>query len=99
VIGMDFLPYQFCRPRKFATEPRREIRWRRDYLRRVLLWSFGPVLLAIGTIIMGLALIGSSDRGIFTNGLPFLALVAAWIISWFVLRLRDSATSTARSMN
>ena len=68
---------------------RRELLRRRDYLRRVLLWSFGPVLLAIGTIIMALAMIGSSDRGIFPNGLPFLTLVAAWIIAWFVLRLPE----------
>ena len=68
---------------------RREIGQRRDHLRRVLLWSFGPVLLAIGTIIMALAMIGSRDRGIFPNGLPFLTLVAAWIVGWFVLRLRE----------
>ena len=32
---------------------RREIERRRDYFRRVLLWSFGPVLLALGTMIRG----------------------------------------------
>jgi hypothetical protein len=68
---------------------RREIGRRRDYLRRILLWSFGPVLLAIGTIILALAMIGTSDRGIFPNGLPFISLVAAWIIGWFAIRVRE----------
>ncbi len=68
---------------------RREIERRRDYLRRVLLWSFGPVLLAIATIILALTMIGGRLRGIFPNGLPFLALVGLWVIAWFVIRLRE----------
>jgi hypothetical protein len=68
---------------------RREIERRRDLLGRVLLWSFGPVLLAIGTFVLALAMIGGGDRGILPNGIPFLALVVVWIIAYFVMRLRE----------
>src|SRR5215472_2540094 len=52
---------------------RREIERRRDYFRGVLLWSFGPVLLALGTIILALAIVGG--RRIFPNAMPFMTLV------------------------
>ena len=68
---------------------RREIERRRYLLRRVLLWSFGPVLLAIATFILALAMIGSRDHGVFPNGLPFLALVVVWIFGYFVMRVRE----------
>jgi Flp pilus assembly protein TadB len=60
----------------------------RDILLRVLLWSLGPVLLAIGTFILVLAMIGSS-RGIFPNAIPFLLFVVVWILTYFVIRFRD----------
>jgi hypothetical protein len=66
---------------------RREITRRRDFFRRVLLWSFGPVLLAIGTFI--LALVKVSDRGIFPNAMPFMALVVIWIAAYFIIRMRE----------
>ena len=68
---------------------RREIERRRYLLRRVLLWSFGPVLLAIGTFILALAKIGVRDRGIFPNAMPFMALVVIWIAAYFVIRMRE----------
>ena len=68
---------------------RREIERRRLLLRRVLFWSFGPVLLCLATVILALVLAGTKDRSIFPNGLPFLALVAAWIVGYFVVRLRE----------
>jgi hypothetical protein len=68
---------------------RREIERRRRLLRHVLVWSFGPVLLAIGTFILALAMVGSRDRGIFPNALPFLTLVVVWIVGYFVVRLRE----------
>jgi hypothetical protein len=67
---------------------RQEIERRCYLLGRVLVWSFGPVLLAIGTFILALAMI-RTDRGIFPNGLPFLALVVLWIIAYFVVRFRE----------
>jgi FtsH-binding integral membrane protein len=68
---------------------RREIERQRDLLRRVLLWSFGPVLLAIGTFILALAMVGTRDRGIFPNGLPFLILIVVWLVGYFIVRLRE----------
>lgn len=68
---------------------RGEIERQRDILRGVLLWSFGPVLLAIGTFILALAMIGSGGRGIFPNAFPFLTLVVLWILAYFVIRFRE----------
>lgn len=68
---------------------RREIERQRDLLRRVLLWSFGPVLLTIGTFILALAMVGAKDRGIFPNGLPFLALIVVWVVAYFIIRFRE----------
>lgn len=68
---------------------RGEIERRCYLLRRVLLWSFGPVLLAIGTFILALAMIGTKDRRLFPNGLPFLSLVVVWILAYFVMRARE----------
>jgi hypothetical protein len=69
---------------------RREIERRRYLLRRVLLWSFGPVVLAIGTFILALAKIGVRDRGIFPNALPFITLVVIWIGGYFLIRMREA---------
>lgn len=68
---------------------RQEIERRRHVLRRVLLWSFGPELMAIGTFILALAMVGSGTRAIFPNGLPFLAVVVVWILGYFVMRVRE----------
>jgi hypothetical protein len=75
-VGLTGL--QFCR---------REIERQRDLVRRTLLWSFGPVMLAIGTLILALAMVGTKNRGIFPNGLPFLVLVGIWIVAYFIIRL------------
>jgi hypothetical protein len=66
-----------------------EIGRRRAVLQRLLLWSFGPIVFAIGTFIVGLVWVGSKTRGIFPNGLPFLVLVVVWIVSYFVIRMRE----------
>ena len=68
---------------------RREIERRERLLRGVLVWSFGPILLAIGIFILALATIGTRDRGILPNGLPFLFVVMAWIVGYFVMRVRE----------
>jgi hypothetical protein len=68
---------------------RQEIDRRRHLLRRSLLWGFGPILLAIGTFILALATIAGKEKGLFPNGLPFLALVVVWIIGYFIIRLRE----------
>jgi len=66
-----------------------EIDRRRNLMRRVVLWSLGPILLALAAFILGLAAIGTKDRGLIPNGLPFLALVVAWIFGYFVMRERE----------
>jgi hypothetical protein len=68
---------------------RREIERRRYLLGRVLLWSFGPVLLSICTFILALAMIGTGVRGIFPNAIPFLTVVVIWIVGYFIARLRE----------
>lgn len=68
---------------------RREIERRRELLQGVLLWSFGPIIFAIAAFILGLSMIGSAVKRILPNGLPFLALVAVWIVAYFVIRLRE----------
>lgn len=68
---------------------RREIERRRDLVRRVLLWSFGPVMLALGTFILALAMVSASDRGLFPNGLPFLFAIVVWMVAYFIIRLRE----------
>ncbi len=66
---------------------RREVERRRDYFRHVVMWSFGPVLLAIGTIILGLA--RAAGGRIFPNAMPFMTLVGVWIAGYFVMRARE----------
>lgn len=66
---------------------RRELERQRDYFRRVLLWSFGPVLLAIGTLLLAFAIV--TGTGIFPKAMPFMALVVVWIAAYFVIRVRQ----------
>jgi FtsH-binding integral membrane protein len=68
---------------------RLEIERQRDLVRRFLVWSFGPLMLAIATFIFALAMVSTRDRGILPNGLPFLILMVVWIVSWFVIRMRE----------
>ena len=68
---------------------RREVERRRDLVRRILLWSFGPVMLAIGTFIFALSMAGTRERGLFPNGLPFLIAIVVWIVVYFIIRLRE----------
>ena len=67
----------------------REIGRQRDLVRRVLLWSFGPTMLAIATFVAALAMVSTREKGLIPNGLPFLILVVVWIVAWFVIRLRE----------
>lgn len=68
---------------------RREIDRRSRLLGRLLLWSFGPAVLALFTFILGAALIAISERGMLLKALPFMTLVAVWIVAYFILRLRE----------
>ena len=68
---------------------RLEIERQRDLARRVLVWSFAPLMLTVATFVLALALIPPRGRGIFPNGLPFLIVLVVWIVSFFVLRSRE----------
>ncbi|MDQ2840393.1 MAG: hypothetical protein M3Y72_05000 [Acidobacteriota bacterium] len=66
---------------------RQEIERQRDYFHRILLWQLGPLLLAIGTFILALAIV--AGRKTFLNAIPFMTLVVAWIAAYFVIRVRQ----------
>jgi hypothetical protein len=68
---------------------RLEIERQRDLARRLLVWTFGPVMLAIATFILALAMVSPGARSIIPNGLPFLIVLVVWIVSFFVIRLRQ----------
>jgi hypothetical protein len=64
---------------------RREVERRRHFATHNLLWSFGPVVAAIGTFIVLVLKLG----GVLRNMIPFLVLVVVWIVAYFVLWMRD----------
>jgi FtsH-binding integral membrane protein len=68
---------------------RREIGRQRDLVRRILLWMFGPTMLAIGTFVLALAMVSTKDKGLFPNGLPFLIAIVVWIFAYFTIRFRE----------
>jgi hypothetical protein len=73
---------------------RREVERRRYLSGRALLWSFGPVALAIAALIALILSFGIRNRGMLLKGtllnmIPFLAMVFIWIVSVFVIRIRD----------
>ena len=70
---------------------RLEIKRQRDHVRRFLLWSFGPVMLAIATFVLALAMVSTREQGILPNGIHFLILMVVWIVSWFLIRLREQS--------
>jgi hypothetical protein len=64
---------------------RREIQRRRDHFRFVMLWGAGPILLAIGTFILALAMV--AGKGVLPKAMPFMTLVVVWIVAYlFILR-------------
>ncbi len=65
---------------------RRELERQRDISRRLLLWSFGPVVLVFGTIILAIAMVAGTS---FPKAIPFMTLVVVWIASYFFIRARQ----------
>lgn len=63
---------------------RREVERRRALYQRGLLWSFGPIVLALAAYCLPFA----SDRKLRVNALPFMTLIAVWIVSFFLIRMR-----------
>lgn len=73
---------------------RREVERRRDLFRRVMGWSFGPVVFTIAALILLILSFGVGNRGMLLKGalfkmIPFLALVVLWLVGIFVIRMRD----------
>ena len=66
---------------------RRELDRQRDLLNRILLWSFGPVMMAIGTFIFALLIVARNQS--LSPILPFLIFVLLWIVGFFMVRLRE----------
>ncbi len=66
---------------------RREIERRGNYFRRDLLWLFGPILLAIGTFVMTLAVV--AGPAVFSKAMPFVSLVVLWIAAYLFIRARQ----------
>jgi len=64
---------------------RRDIEGQLSYLRRVVLWSLGPILVAIGTFVLAL----SATTSIFPKGIPFITLVVVWIAAYLFLGARQ----------
>ena len=68
---------------------RRQIERQQDLVSRVLEWSFGPVILSIGTLVVMLVEIARGRSLRISAVAPFATLVVIWIIAFFVLRSRD----------
>src|SRR6185437_3887241 len=66
---------------------RREIERLLDYFRRVLLWSFAPLLLAGVTLVIALAI--AAGRAILPKAIPFMTLAIVWIAAYLWIRARQ----------
>jgi hypothetical protein len=77
---------------------RREVERQRSLFGRFMLWQFGPLMFAIATLILLILTLGIRNREMPLNGAilrgallkmsPFLTLMAIWIVSFFVIRMR-----------
>ena len=63
---------------------RLEVERRCSLSSRFLLWTFGPVVLALATFVVPLLY-----QGMLSNMIPFLSLLFIWVVSVFVIRMRD----------
>jgi len=68
---------------------RGELERQRDVVRRALVWTFGPLILALGAFILALGIVISRDPRLMPNGIPFLLLLVVWIFGYFSIRLRE----------
>ena len=68
---------------------RQEVEQRLFVFRRVLQWSFGPVVLSIATLILVLVGIAENQSRSVEKVIPFCTVFAIWIGAFFVLRSRS----------
>jgi hypothetical protein len=46
-------------------------------------------MLAIASLILGLAMAATKNRALLPNALPFLIVVAVWVVAYFVIRFQE----------
>jgi hypothetical protein len=73
---------------------RQEVERRRNLSSRFLLWSLGPIMLTIAAFIALILSFGIRNPAMVPTGalfkmIPFLTTVAIWVVSVFVIRMRD----------
>lgn len=66
---------------------KREMGRQRDYFPRVLLWSFGPIVLAISTLILAFALIAGVQM--LMRAIPFMTLAVVWIGAYLAVWMQQ----------
>ncbi len=67
---------------------RQEVERRRHLTGHYLMWSFGPVVLALAAFVVPLLHI-AIQQGVLRNTIPFLVLLVMWAGGVFVTRTRD----------
>jgi hypothetical protein len=72
---------------------RREVKRRRFLFSRGMQWSFGPLLLSIGTWILAIVMIGKRPDaytiGSIVKVIPFCTLLIVWLAAVVVIRTRQ----------
>jgi Na+/melibiose symporter-like transporter len=68
---------------------RRELEQQQDLIRRILRWTFGPVILSVGTLIVVLIEMARGWSKPISAIMPFTTLFVIWIILFFMLRSRN----------
>jgi hypothetical protein len=68
---------------------RRELERRAYLLRRVLRWSFGPIVLGVVAFYVPTVWREIRKRGMRPEMFPFLVLFVIWLVAWFVIRMRE----------
>jgi hypothetical protein len=66
---------------------RYELQRQRSLFRRVMSWSFGPILLAISAFTLPIIRTGLANKEL-SRATPFAILLVLWIVSVFVVRMR-----------
>lgn len=67
---------------------RYELERQRDLYGRFMPWSFGPIILAIGTFIFPVVRNALAHKGLLPPTVPFTILLVVWIACLFVVRMR-----------
>jgi hypothetical protein len=66
---------------------RQAIERQRGYFRRVLLWSFGPLAVAVLTTVVTLAVL--AGNGSLVRAMPLMVLTVGWVAAYLVVRVRQ----------